>query len=323
MFQTQQQQEVSVHEVELERVVLQGELEGALQATKRLTVENESLARQLSKLRDESRSTITDMEDVVAQAKSQKDELNHDLIMLRRSTQTEKEHHLNQIKQYQDAAHESKIMTNNANYEQEQTEKQLLTEKSALSGELTQTRNEKEQIELRLRRDLQAARQASEKYHSALVQETAKVKVQKNQTSRVQHDLMSALQTLEVEKQQRAATDKRCDEVEILWKMRCDKLRTSTLAEIQDGKDTVARVEMARSHAEKLGLEDAARARDAEYKAEALECELNQTNAELGAALHEIDDAEVKLTQIGFEAVNPEVINQVEFLRSPLRVALS
>merc|ERR1712086_280707 len=95
LFQTQQQQEVSVHEVELERVVLQGELEGALQATKRLTVENESLARQLSKLRDESRSTITDMEDVVAQAKSQKDELNHDLIMLRRSTQTEKEHHLN------------------------------------------------------------------------------------------------------------------------------------------------------------------------------------------------------------------------------------
>lgn len=323
LFQTQQQQEVSVHEVELERVVLQGELEGALQATKRLTVENEDLTRQLTKLREQARSTISDMEDVVGQAKSQKDELNHDLIMLRRSTQTEKEHHLNQIKQYQDAAHESKIMTNNANYEQEQTEKQLLTEKSALSGELTQTRNEKEQIELRLRRDLQAARQASEKYHSALVQETAKVKVQKNQTSRVQHDLMSALQALEVEKQQRAATDKRCDEVEILWKMRCDKLRTSTLAEIQDGKDTVARVEMARSHAEELGLEDAARARDAEYKAEALECELNKTNAELGAALHEIDDAEVKLTQIGFEAVNPELINQVEFLRSPLRVAVS
>merc|ERR1712166_472266 len=91
----------------------------------------------------------------------------------------------------------------------------------------------------------------------------------------------------------------------------------------QDGKDTVARVEMARSHAEELGLEDAARARDAEYKAEALECELNKTNAELGAALHEIDDAEVKLTQIGFEAVNPELINQVEFLRSPLRVAVS
>merc|ERR1711865_116996 len=237
--------------------------------------------------------------------------------------QTEKEHHLKQIAQLQNTAHESKLMSDNANYEQEVTTKQLETEKNALTLELCQTRSEKDQVELRLRRDLQAAREASEKFHGALIQETAKVKVQKTQTGRVQHDLMSALQTLEVEKQQRAATEKRCDEVEILWTMRCDKLRTSTLTEIQDGKDKVARVETARSHAEKLGLEDAARARDAEYKAEALKCELTKTNAELGAALHEIDDAEVKLTQIGFEAVNPELINQVEFLRSPLRVAVS
>jgi hypothetical protein len=323
LFKTQQDAEKSVHEVELERVVLQGELEGALQATKRLTVENESLTRQLVKLREESRSTISDMEEVVAQAKAQKDELNHDLIMLRRNTQTEKEHHLKQIATYQTTAHESKVMSDNANYEQEQTEKQLKTEKSTLQLELSQTRNEKDQVELKLRRDLQAAREASEKFHSTLVQETAKVKVQKNQTNRVQHDLMSALQALEAEKQTRAAAEKRCDEIEILWKMRCEKLRKSTFAEIQDGKDRVARVEMARAHAEKMGLEDAGRARDAEIKAEALSAELVKANAELGSALEEIDDAEVTLTQIDQMTINPEISNQVEFLNSPMRVHFS
>merc|ERR1711865_617882 len=237
--------------------------------------------------------------------------------------QTEKEHHLKQIAQLQNTAHESKLMSDNANYEQEVTTKQLETEKNALTLELCQTRSEKDQVELRLRRDLQAAREASEKFHGALIQETAKVKVQKTQTGRVQHDLMSALQTLEVEKQQRAASEKRCDEVEILWKMRCEKLRAASFTEIQDGKDKVARSEMARINAERMAVEDAARARDAEITVEKLSSDLVQTNAELGAALEEIDDAETKLTQIDEAYLHPEIVSQVDFIRSPLRVALS
>lgn len=102
--------------------------------------------------------------------------------------------------------------------------------------------------------------------------------------------------------------------------MHCNKLISANLTQMQAIKENLAESEAAREQAQQAAQSDAARARDAEAQVQRLQSDLVATNAELGAALEEMDEAEFKVSRICSTQMSPEIIAQEEFLSSPLRV---
>eukprot|EP00656_Telonema_subtile_P015879 TRINITY_DN18357_c0_g1_i1.p1 TRINITY_DN18357_c0_g1~~TRINITY_DN18357_c0_g1_i1.p1 ORF type:complete len:530 (+),score=221.79 TRINITY_DN18357_c0_g1_i1:382-1971(+) len=320
LLHTKQEASNTVHEEEMQTLVLRAELEGSLQSNTRLGVENEQLSRHLEQAREEGNSTLGDMEALLEQARKQNEDLNHDLIRNRRNAENERSTLLNQIAELREAAAKSSDALKDSEYEKDQTVQTLSKDLNAANEAVALTQNERDQLELRLRRDLQTAREASEQYHEALVLEQHKVKGHKEQTARAQHELMAARAQVEVSKTVKADLERANDEHEIRWKLHCEKLRSANLAEMQKIRDEMARSETAKKHAEQEAREDAERAREAEAQVEKLRKDLVATNAELGSALEEIDDAENKLSGIYTDKMRPEIVAQEEFLASPVRV---
>jgi hypothetical protein len=169
---------------------------------------------------------------------------------------------------------------NDAEYNAEATAKRLADAVNAERTAHSRTKNEGDQVQLRLRRDLQAAREAAESYHTKQVIGDMSLKLEKERSGETRREMHSALQAVDIMSQERDLAELRVEEIEWSAEMRHNKLVTEKVRQSHDHKEAMAKQAVARKFAEDQASLAASRARQAEDELVELQGELTSAMAE-------------------------------------------
>merc|ERR1711988_205153 len=105
-------------------------------------------------------------------------------------------------------------------------------------------------MQLRLRRDLQNAREAADKYHQQSIRSQAGRKLERDRAGLVRNDMHDALHAVDIMKQELGIAESRCEEMEWSSEMRCSRLVNDKLEAAMKAKEHIAKQTVARKFAE-------------------------------------------------------------------------
>jgi len=291
LVEEKEKYEVSLHEAAMVNAQLQGDLDTAKLHVSRVDTEKLALEQKLSLTREGAKKIQTELEILLDDAESTMELLREEVNVCRK---TNDEMHAS-FKMEKAALLEAKAnaerVAADANYNYEATAKRLSDVVTAERTAHQRTRNEADQVQLRLRRDLQVAREAAEDYHSKKVVGEMSLKLEKERAGAVRMEMHSALQAVDIMSQERDLAELRCEEVEWSSEQRCNRLVTDKLMSATKAKEDLAKQNVARKFAEDQAQLAAARARQAEDELVDLQSELNNALASTRNLEKERDEA--------------------------------
>jgi len=293
--------EVDMHTAKMRIAQLQGEVDTSNLHVTRVDTEKIALEQKLSQTRAGAQKIQTELEELLNEHEALIDELKAQIETQKQDKTDMHDKFTKEATALLEAVACAERSAADANYNLEATAKRLGDVVNAERTAHQRTRNQSSQVELRLRRDLQAARQAAETYHEQKVMGDMAKKLQVERTRTLQQEMHGALQAVDIMSQERDLAEQRCEEVEWSSEMRCNRLVTDKLMAATTAKETLAKQSVARSFAEDQAQLAAARARQAEDEIVDLQETLTETRnktrqleKEKSEALSLLDTAHVK-----------------------------
>jgi len=264
LVEAQERHEVQQHITGKKIAELQGLLDTSNLHVARVDAEKLALEQMLSTTREEAHKVQQSLQADLQNAESLLQMYTNEIELHKRTKKEQYDQFKEEKTLLNEALANEKRISADANYNLEATAKRLGDAVNAERTAHTRTKNEADQVQLRLRRDLQAAREAAEKYHNDKVLETMALKLEKQRASVVRQEMHGALQAVDIMRQERDLAELRCEEVEWSSEMRCNRLVTDKLTSSTKSKEEIAKHSVARKFAEDQAQLAAARARSSE-----------------------------------------------------------
>jgi len=276
--QAQETYEVDLHEAAMKIAQMEGELDTAALHVSRVDAEKLALEAKLTRTQQEGRKVQSELEVLLDDAESHIDQLKEEVSVMKKANTDMHAQFSAESVALREAAASAERAMQDAEYNAEATAKRLGDTVNAERTAHNRTKNEADQVQLRLRRDLQAARESAEEYHTKKVLGDMSLKMEKDRSRKVREEMHSALQSVDIMSQERDLAELRCEEIEWSSEMRCNRLVTAKLTTATEAKEKIAKQSVARKFAEDQAQLAAARARQAED-------ELAEIKGDLFAAL--------------------------------------
>jgi hypothetical protein len=283
--------ELALHASAMEKAKLQGDLDTAKLHVSRVDAEKISLEQKLSQTREGAKKIQNELEMLLDDAESTIDQFKAEVDLQRRTNDQMHTSFMFETAALKEAKVLAERTAADANYNCEATAKRLGDLVNSERTAHQRTRNEADQVQLRLRRDLQAAREAAEKHHNTKVVGDMSLKLEKDRARAVRHEMHSALQAVDIMSQERDLAEQRCEEVEWSSEQRCNRLVSDKLMTATKAKEDLARQGVARKFAEDQAQLAAARARQAEDELVDMQSELNTALSKTRRLEKERDEA--------------------------------
>lgn len=277
LLDEQQAHEIELHEKNKDLAQLQAEMDTVSLVAARVQTEKTALEQQLRGLRESSKKTQQELEALLDDSEQHTEMLLGNLDAQRKANTDQFTRFSQEVNALRQAAASSERAAADANYNLEATTKRLNDSLAAEHTSHQRTRNETDQVTLRLRRDLQLAREAADKYHEQCVRLEASKKLERQRAALVRNDMHDALCTVDVMKNELGAAESRCEEMEWSSELRCGRLVNDKLEAAMKAKEDNAKEKVARRLAEDQAQLAAARTRQAEDEAEELKDRLAET----------------------------------------------
>lgn len=291
LVQLKETHEIKEHESAMKIAQLQGEADTANLHVSRVDAEKIALEQKLSVTRESALKVQQELETLLDDAERHIEQLKAEVSIQQKTNDDMHEKFTTESEALREAVASAQRAEADANYNLEATAKRL---GDVVNDERTahaRTRNEAEQVQLRLRRDLQAAREAAEKYHKDKVVADMKTKLEKERARTVRGEMHRALQAVDIMSQERDLAEQRAEEIEWSTEQRCNKLVSDKLAVATKAKEDLAKQNVARKFAEDQANVAADRARIAEEELVDLQSSLNDALGKTRALEQEKSEA--------------------------------